>query len=104
MCLCTLLYTTAFLGLFLLVAMGKHILVICVIPRDYKYFRRILLASYLFRTNSPNFSPVKIRNLGCYGFYTKREDAITRPLIYGYSIYDYILTKHFLISSFTLSF
>ena len=55
MCLCTLLYTTAFLGLFLLVAMGKHILVICVIPRDYKYFRRILLASYLFRTNSPKF-------------------------------------------------
>lgn len=32
MCLCTLLYTTAFLGLFLLIAMGKHILVICVIP------------------------------------------------------------------------
>lgn len=31
MCLCTLLYTTAFLGLFLLVAMGKHISVICVI-------------------------------------------------------------------------
>lgn len=71
MCLCTLLYTTAFLGLFLWVAMGKHILVICVIPRDYKYFRRILLTSYLFRTNSPDFSPVKIRNLGCYGFYTK---------------------------------
>ena len=69
-----------------------------------KDFKHIFLLIKFDHISPRKLSAVKMRKLACYGFYTKMRGRNNTTSHYGYSIYDYNLTKHFLISSFILSF